>query len=347
MKKFLRHPLGLSACLAGLATALLCLAQAPAQTTAKLPRVDKFEHKSYTEKIPGSDVAFEMIAIPGGAYFMGSPDSEPGRQADEGPQHPVEIKPLWVGKCEVTWDEYNLYRKEEGVGVPEENEKKLKANADAITGPTKPYSDETFGHGREGKPALCITHHAVMTYCNWLSKKTGKTYRLPTEAEWEWAARAGTTTAYSFGNDPKQLGDYAWFADNAEDDTHKVATRKPNPWGLYDMYGNVSEWCVDHYGKDFYRKFGPDKLTLEPVLMPDKARYSYVVRGGSWLDPAEKCRSASRQGSNKEWLKRDPQRPQSIWWMTDADFVGFRIVRPVTEVESLKGLRSKVTRESD
>jgi formylglycine-generating enzyme required for sulfatase activity len=347
MKRLLLHPLGLSACLAGLATVLLGLAEVPAQAPAKLPRVDKFAHKSYRETIPGSDVTFEMIAIPGGAYVMGSPAGEPGRQADESPQHPVEIKPLWVGKYEVTWDEYDRFRKEQAVNVPEDNEKKLKANPDALTGPTKPYADETFAHGRENHPVLCITHHAAMSYCRWLSAKTGKTYRLPTEAEWEWACRAGTTTAYSFGDDPKKLGEYAWFDDNAEDTTHEVGKKKPNPWGLYDMYGNVSEWCVDLYGKDFYQKFSPDKVALEPVLLPTAARYSYVVRGGSWIDPAEKCRSAARQGSNKEWLKRDPQRPQSIWWMTDADFVGFRIVRPVEEVPALKGLRSKVTRESD
>src|SRR5262249_26227630 len=156
-------------------------------------------------------VKFEMIPIPGGTYLMGSPANEPGRKDDEGPQHPVTIQPFWMGKCEVTWDEYDRYRKEEAVDSPEVIEKKLKANADALTGPTKPDADETSGHGREGNPVLCITHHAAMEYCRWLSAKTGKYYRLPTEAEWEWAARAGTTTAYSFGNDAEKLGDYAWY----------------------------------------------------------------------------------------------------------------------------------------
>jgi formylglycine-generating enzyme required for sulfatase activity len=347
MKRLFQHSLRLSVCVAFLATAVLCLGQVAAPIKEHLPQIGKRDHKNYTEKIPGTEVSFDMVAIPGGTYLMGSPASEPGRKPDEGPQHPVTVGPFWMGKYEVTWDEYDTYRKEEAVEAPEDNLKRLKADADAITGPTKPYADETFGHGRHNKPALCMTHHAVMEYCRWLSKKTGKTYRLATEAEWEWACRAGTSTAYSFGNDPKKLVDYAWFDDDSDDDTHEVGKKRPNPWGLYDMYGNVAEWCLDHYRADYYKTFPLDRATLSPVLLPTEKRYSYVVRGGSWTDSAAKCRSAARLGSTQEWLKRDPQRPQSIWWMTDADFVGFRIVRPVHEQANLKGIRSKTTRESD
>ena len=316
------------------------------QDAAKLPIVEKVTEKAYTEKIPNSSVSFDMVPIPGGTYLMGSPATEPGHQPDESPQHPVTIKPLWMGKCEVTWDEYDLYRKEMAVGDPEENEKKLKTNADAVTGPTKPYVDETWGHGREGNAVLGITYHAAVEYCRWMSAKTGKYYRLPTEAEWEWAARAGTTAAYSFGDDPAKLGDYAWYDKNSEEAAHKVGKKKANPWGLHDMYGNVAEWCVDQYKKDSYRTFPLDKPTLEPVLLPSGTRYSYVARGGSWIDPPDMCRSAARRGSEKDWLKRDPQRPQSIWWMTEADYVGFRVVRAVQEQENLKNLRSKITRMS-
>jgi formylglycine-generating enzyme required for sulfatase activity len=277
---------------------------------------------------------------------MGSPPSEKGRGADEGPQHPVTIRPFWMGKTEVTWDEFDIYRKEKAVESPEDNDKRLKADADAITGPTKPYADETFGHGREEHPVICITHHAAMEYCRWLSGKTGKIYRLPTEAEWEYAARAGTTTAYFLGDDPTKLGDYAWFAGNSEDVTHEVGKKKPNPWGLYDIYGNVAEWCLDEYQADAYSRFPADKPTLSPVLIPDDRRFSHVARGGAWTDEPGKLRSAARRGSNKSWIKRDPQRPQSIWWLTDAEFVGFRVVRPVEEQDNLKGLRSKTTRES-
>jgi formylglycine-generating enzyme required for sulfatase activity len=185
-----------------------------------------------------------------------------------------------------------------------------------------------------------------MQYCRWLSMKTGKTYRLPTEAEWEWAARAGTKTAYFFGDDPAKLGDYAWYAANSDDKTHKVGEKKPNPWGLHDIYGNVAEWCVDHYDKTYYGTFPTDKPTVGPVLLPTAKRWSHVVRGGSWAEEPPGCRSAVRRGSDKSWIMLDPNRPQSIWWLTSADFVGFRLVRPVEEQDNLKGLRSKVTRQS-
>lgn len=321
-------------------------ALAPAQVPAKLPEVEKAAHKEYTEKISGSDVSFEMLPIPGGTYMMGSPASEKGRSADEGPQHPVKVRPFWMGKLEVTWDEYDLYwrtnrnAKKDPPKTPEDKA------ADAVTRPTKPYADETFGHGRDGNPTLCITHHAAMEYCRWLSAKTGKIYRLPTEAEWEWACRAGTSTAYSFGDDPAMLDEYAWYDKNAEEVAHKVGKKKANPWGLHDMHGNVAEWCIDHYVKDGYSAFALDKVNLSPVVLPTNKRYSYVARGGSWIDGPAMCRSAARRGSNKDWLKRDPQLPQSIWWMTDADYVGFRVVRPLEEQDNLKGLQSKVTRES-
>ncbi len=317
------------------------------------PKIDKLEQKGYTETMPGGKVKFEMVPIPGGTFLMGSPASEKGRSADEGPQHPVQIKPFWMGRCQVTWDEFDLYRKEMAAENKEENVERQKKDADAITGPTKPYVDETYGHGREGHPALCMTHHAAMEYCRWLSKKTGKTYRLPTEAEWEYAARAGTKTAYFFGDDPKDLGEYAWYAANSEvvkDEggvTHVVGTRKPNPWGLYDMYGNVMQWCVDRYEKDGYSKFPADKLSISPVVLPNEKRFSNVARGGCWSDDPEKLRSAARRGSDKSWIKDDPQRPQSLWWLTRFDVVGFRIVRAVDEQENLKNIKSKVTLDSE
>jgi formylglycine-generating enzyme required for sulfatase activity len=302
-------------------------------------------HQSYIETIPDSTAKFEMIAIPGGTFLMGSPASEKGRALDEGPQHPVTIRPFWMGKTEVTWDEYDLYWKQDP-DAKRENLSPSDKEADAVSRPTPPYADETFGHGREGQPVICITHHAAMEYCRWLSAKTGKAYRLPTEAEWEYAARAGTKTAYFFGDDPGPLGEYAWFADNAEDVTHAVGKKKPNSWGLYDIYGNVAEWCLDNYQRDFYSKFSLDKPALSPVLIPDDRRFPHVARGGSWTEGAGQLRSAARRSSDKTWIKRDPQRPQSIWWLTDAEFVGFRIVRPVEELDILKGLRSRTTRDS-
>ncbi len=320
------------------------LASQPTDVTAEEKKADKFE--KYTEKIADSDVTFDMVPIPAGTFTMGSPESEKGRGKDEGPQHPVELKAFWMAKCPVTWDEYDIYRKEKGLKHNEDFDKIRKKDPDAITGPTPPYVDATYGHGREHFPALCMTHHAAMEYCRWLSVKTGKAYRLPTEAEWEYAARAGTKTAYFFGDDEKKLEDYAWFDDNSKDHTHPVGTKKPNPWGLYDMYGNVMQWCLDTYSKDFYAKAPVDKATLCPVNMPTEYRFSNVARGGSWLDKAVDCRSAARKGSDKTWIKQDPQKPQSIWWLTESDFVGFRVVRAIEEYPELKGIKSKVTRQS-
>ena len=303
-------------------------------------------HRDYTETLPGSKVRFDMVAIPGDTFVMGSRPGENGRRPDEGPRHAVTVRPFWMGKLEVTWDEFDLYCKGRPPGQWQ-NEVALAKDPDAVTRPSPPYVDETWGFGREGYPVVGISHHAAMEYCHWLSKKTGKAYRLPTEAEWEWACRAGSSGAYFFGDDSRKLAEYAWFAGNSEESTHPVGKKKANPWGLHDIYGNVAEWCLDHYQKDHYDTFPVGRLSLTAVKLPTAKRYSHVVRGGSWDDPAARCRSAARQGSDRRWNRKDPDRPQSIWWLTDGDFVGFRVVRAVEEQESLKELRSKVTKESE
>jgi formylglycine-generating enzyme required for sulfatase activity len=341
MRRFF-HGLILASGLVLVAAVLSCVETLETIPSARAARV---EFANYQETIPGSKTTFDMVAIKGGKFMMGSPDSEPGRNADEGPQHEVELKPFWIGKTEITWDEFDLYwKKDPSAPKPETPAEKA---ADAVSKPTPPYVDETYGHGREGHPAICMTHHAALEYCRWLSLKTGKTYRLPTEAEWEYACRAGTKSAYFFGDDAKKLDDYAWYAKNSEDMTHEVGKKKANPWGLHDMYGNVYEWCLDHYEKDAYGKFAKDKTALGPVMLPSNRRFSHVTRGGCWSDEPKCCRSAARLGSDKEWIKHDPQRPQSIWWLTKWDVVGFRIVRPLEEYEKLKDLKSKVTKESD
>ncbi|MFO0844726.1 MAG: formylglycine-generating enzyme family protein [Gemmataceae bacterium] len=332
------------AALAVLATTVLTPAQAD-KAAVTFPAVERPTHKNYTETIPDTKVKFDMVAIPGGTYLMGSPETEKGRNPDEGPQHPVTLKGFWMGKCEVTWDEFDAWWAGKA-GKKEDKEPETPKDADAVTRPTPAYADETFGLGREGNPLICVSWHTCMQYCRWLSVKTGKTYRLPTEAEWEWAARAGTATAYSFGNDPKDLGEYAWYSANSEDKPQPVGKKKANPWGLHDMYGNVAEFCLDLYAKDYYGTFPRDKPTLQPVNKPAGQRWSHPTRGGGWDSDAAACRSAARRPSGKEWIKLDPQRPQSIWWLTSAEFTGFRVVRPIEEQDNLKGFRSLVTRES-
>src|SRR5438874_6673693 len=160
-----------------------------------------------------------MLQIPGGEFRMGSPDSEKGRKPDEGPQHKVRISPFWIGRCEVTWNEYELFMypdEERRVRNTEPTDEPGDKLADAVTHPSKPYVEMSFGMGKEGFPAISMTQHAANKYCEWLSAKTGHFYRLPTEAEWEYACRAGTTTAYYFGDGPKLLPEYAWFADNSD-----------------------------------------------------------------------------------------------------------------------------------
>lgn len=320
--------------------------RAQAQTTSA-PATEAFA--PYTETIPGTKMTFQMLPIPGGTFTMGSPSTEEKRSPDEGPQHEVAIARFWMGKCEVTWDEYDefafamdLKRKErEKVDLAKQSE--TEKAGDAVTRPTRPYADETFGKGRKGQPVICITHHSAMEYCRWLSAKTGKVYRLPTEAEWEYACRAGTKTMYSFGDDAEKIGEYAWYVENTET-PKKVGKKKPNPWGLHDMHGNVSEWCLDHYVADIYSTLAKQKPAIGPVVLPTAKEYSYVARGGSWDDDADRLRSAARLSSNPEWSVQDPQRPQSIWWHTDATFVGFRLARAVDEQENLRGLKSLVVK---
>jgi formylglycine-generating enzyme required for sulfatase activity len=324
--------------------------------------------------------------------------------------------------------------------------------SDAVSRPTKPYVEMSFGMGKDGFPAISMTQHGANKYCQWLSAKTGQFYRLPTEAEWEYACRAGTTTAYSFGDDPAQLGDYAWYKSNndgsltfsldeihdlpsfaaklkepagadavsqylrnqfssatrkllsdygsgsnlklqralvedldriihkgpiytaqrfasvelseqtsdllkqkpegenlirlnrtllhetypkeiAKSDSdpkekyHKVGLKRPNSWGLYDMHGNVAEWTLDQYDADYYKQFAD---TVAKNLWNKATKpYPHVARGGSWDDPPDLLRSAARLASSKSWKVQDPQLPKSIWYHTDAQFLGFRIIRPL------------------
>jgi formylglycine-generating enzyme required for sulfatase activity len=186
----------------------------------------------------------------------------------------------------------------------------------------------SFGMGKDGFPAISMTQHAANKYCQWLSAKTGEFYRLPTEAEWEYACRAGTTTRYFFGKDVKKLGDYAWYEQNSDFKYQKVGKKKPNPWGLHDMYGNVTEWVLDQYDPDFYKKSAAQGPSLDPWNRASQP-YPHSVRGGSWDDEANLCRSAARRGSDRAWKMTDPQLPKSVWYFSDAQFVGFRIVRPL------------------
>jgi formylglycine-generating enzyme required for sulfatase activity len=272
-----------------------------------------------TTTIPGTTVSFDIVPVPEGEFEMGSPPSDPHKQKDEQPQHKVKIDASWMQAREVTWDEYRLFMfdTQAAGGAPQKD-----PTVDAVSRPTRPYVEMSFGMGINGFPAISMTQHAANKYAEWLSAKTGEFYRLPTEAEWEYACRAGTTTVYSFGDDPAKLGDYAWYSANSQGKYQKVGTRKPNPWGLYDMMGNVMEWTLDQY--EPY----PSAAESNPWVKATKP-YPNAVRGGSWNDPAEMLRCAARVASDASWKQQDPQLPKSIWYETDAQWLGFRLVRPV------------------
>ncbi len=302
--------------------------------------------KPYTGTIAGTEGKFDMVVIPAGEFTIGSPEAEKGRKADEGPQRKVKIAPFWMGKHEVRWDEYELFQFpsfEKGNNVPTERvDRELLLNypellpmattdgknqylgkeADAVSRPTTPYVEMSFGMGKDGFPAISMTHYAATRYCRWLSAKTGHFYRLATEAEWEYACRAGTTTAYFFGDDPAKLSEYAWYFDNADEKYQKVGVKKPNPWGLHDIVGNVAEWVMDGYVDDYSKVGDRPYVAIE-------TEYPNVARGGGWDDDPDMLRSAARRASDASWKMRDPQLPKSKWYLTDAQFLGFRIVRPL------------------
>jgi formylglycine-generating enzyme required for sulfatase activity len=245
------------------------------------------DRKSFTERLPGTTVQFEMVAIPPGTIEM--PDSEnPDKTIT------VRIPRLWISKTEVSWDEYGTYAFNREIA-----EEEKQRGADAIAKPTKPYGAIDRGYGYEGNPAIGMTYVAAQRYCEWLSRMTGRKYRLPTEAEWEYACRAGVLKREPL--QLEQLERIAWYRANSNNKPQPVGKKAANPWGLHDMLGNVMEWCQGLDGKP-------------------------VACGGSFRDPAEKVHPGARERQTPDWNMTDPQYPKSRWWLSDAPFVGFRVV---------------------
>ena len=304
------------------------------------------EFSSYRQEIATSDLSFEMMPIKGGTFSMGSPVTDENRGKNELLSHQVKVSDFWMGKYELTWDVYELWM----INLAKDNReyKKLdptKADAlsDAVTKPTAPYTDMTFGMGKSGHPAICMTQLSAKMYCMWLSARTGKFYRLPTEAEWEFACKAGTETAYSFGDDAKELSNHSWHVSNSRFKYQKIGQKSPNPFGLYDMHGNVWEWVLDQFVPPADK--APKGVLQNPVVAPNTL-YPRVVKGGSWDDGAVSHRSAGRMGSEEAWKQQDPQIPKSVWYHTDAIFVGFRVVRP-REIPPLEDIENYWPSEED
>ncbi len=229
------------------------------------------EPKSVTNSI-----GMELIEISAGTFTIGSPAGEKGRQANEGQVAVTLTKPFWLGKTEVTQGQWQQ-----------------------VMG-TEPWKGRPYVQADKNGAATNVSWDDANAFCQRLTDTdhtngklpAGEEYRLPTEAEWEYACRAGTTTAWSFGDDEKQFGQYAWFKANAtsagEVYAHAVGLKKPNPWGLHDMHGNVEEWCSDWYDNKL-------PVGTDPVGPGGGSRR--VLRGGCWVGSPDYCRSALRNVS--------------------------------------------------
>jgi len=250
-------------------------AQAPPPSANDAPApLEPFE-----QAVPGTGATIAMVPVPANGDSAAA---------------------FWISKTEITWDIYDAFvyeRDKEAVQRAEEPE------VDAIARPSKPYIPPDRGYGHEGYPAISITYKSAVAFCEWLSARSGRTYRLPTESEWTRACLAGATTAYHFGDDPASLGEYAWFADNADWTTHPVAKKKPNDWGLHDMHGNVGEWCAT-----------------------DADSAKGVLCGGHYDSTADGVTALSRLTYEKKWQMTDPQVPKSPWWLSDGPFAGLRVI---------------------
>jgi formylglycine-generating enzyme required for sulfatase activity len=274
---------------------------------------------AYKVTIPNTTVSYGMAPVPAGEFQMGSAD--PGAKPDEQPAHKVRLDAFWMQTHEVPWDSYLMFMFADQAKETQSPDPLV----DALSRPTAPHLEMSFGRGNQGFPAISMTQHAANKYAHWLSAKTGEFYRLPTEAEWEYACRAGSTTPIP----EAQLGDVAWYAANSprgeftKGTYHEIGTKKPNAWGLFDMLGNVMEWTLD--------QFAP--YTAAPAENPwvkSTAAYPHAVRGGSWEDAAAKVTCTARVKSDPSWKRLDPQLPKSVWYMTNAQWLGFRLVRPAT-----------------
>lgn len=292
--------------------------------------------KAYIETVKtvnDAEMSFRMVPIPGGTFSMGSHDSEPNHEADEGPQHQVRLDPFYMCWTETTLDLFMAYYQETVSAKKdfmETQEAKKDAEraggVDAISGPTPVYGDLSMGYSPK-HPAIGMTWHNANNFCLWLSKKTGKKYRLPTEAEWEYACRAGGANIFGTTNDAEKMKDYAWYEVTADSETSEVGKKKRNAFNLYDMSGNVREWVSDFYSPTAYKDAAKKSLSVNPK--GPKTGELHVARGGDYSSSVGELRCAARELEQKWWRMGDPQIPKSIWWLPEMDIIGFRVVRSI------------------
>ncbi len=243
------------------------------------------------QPIDGTTVSINLVRVPGGTITVNDP-ANPGESVE------VEVKPMWVSATEITWEPYDIFV----FGLDSTSNEA----ADAVTRPSKPYLPPDRGFGHNGYAAISLAYKGADEFCKWLSAKTGRKYRLPTDAEWQYFVAAGATTDYSFGDDVELLKDHAFYEKNSGWQARRVGTREPNKWGIYDGHGNVAEWVAGIDGKP-------------------------TTCGGSWLDEADALKLDVRRAMDPSWQMSDPQIPKSGWWLADCTWVGFRIVCEIEE----------------
>lgn len=282
-------------------------------------RIQNQEFESYTESIPESNADIELVPVEGGTFTMENPSSDNPVTMD------IEVSSFWMGKYEITWNQFEEFMfSEEFESVNERFDSEL---ADAVTLPSRTYIDPGLGMERGENPAVNMTQYSALAFTRWLTLKTGNFYRLPTEAEWEYACLAGSASAYHFGEEESLLYEYAWFVENSNNQYHPVGSKKPNKFNLYDMHGNAAEWTMDQYKEDYASAIGND--TTDPRIPPTTFE-ERTVKGGSWNHDSDELECSARIASNPDrWKQGDPQIPKSLWWNTHSPFVGFRIVRPL------------------
>ena len=253
------------------------------------------DRRTFQETIAGSTVSFELVQLPEGKLVTPPDPSDPPDPVDAAREHP--IGPIWMSATEVTWDAYDLFV----FGLDQKSAIFSKDDPEALSRPTKPYISADRGFGHAGYPAISVSHRGAEAFCEWLSEKTGHTYRLPTAAEWEYACRAGSNGSWSCGDDEDGLDEIAWYKKNSKRKTHAVGSKQPNAFGLYDMHGNAAEWADGPNGEK-------------------------SLHGGSYRDPPSDLRCVEKQLDSPALNAGDPQIPKSIWWLVDGPHIGFRVV---------------------
>ncbi|MCI5141876.1 MAG: formylglycine-generating enzyme family protein [Candidatus Electrothrix sp. ATG1] len=229
--------------------------------------MDTYDPPSFRDRLSNSAAGPEVVLLPGGRFRMG--DIQGKGSIDERPVHGVELDCFALARYPVTFAEYDAFCRAAGKDKPK---------------------DEGWGRGQ--RPVINVTWQDAVEYCQWLSRETRQTYRLPTEAEWEYACRAGSASAYCFGDDEKSLDEYAWYEKNSDRKTHPVGEKKANAWGLHDMHGNVWEWCQDGDSGEYYGECRDQGVVKNP--QGASSSWDRVLRGGAWSHEVRYCRSSCR-----------------------------------------------------